>query len=157
MYPILVLKDLPDLVGELAGDLDGVQAGNVAVEALPLGDPAVVGVREGDDALEDLRRAGLDLVLRVREVEEVVAVGAPFRSEALFRGLKSPFVSTRASTWGLRDCEKGGGEAGWRWEGMGGEGTKGRGRRTYAVGLDDGADHAGAEVALLPGRDEGAA
>ena len=37
------------------------------------------------------------------------------------------------------------------------QGRKGKGRQTYAVGLDDGADHAGAEVALLPGRDEGAA
>lgn len=83
LYPILVLDDLPDLVGQLARDLDGVYPGDVGVEALPLRDPAALRVREGDDALEDLGGAGLDLVLRVGEVQEVVAVGAAFVAEAL--------------------------------------------------------------------------
>ena len=84
LYPILILDNLPNLVGQLARDLDGVYPGDIAVEALPLGDPAPLGVGEGDDALEDLGGAGLDLVLGVCEVEEVVAVGAAFVAEALF-------------------------------------------------------------------------
>lgn len=136
VYAVLILDNLPDLVGQLAGHLDGVQAGHVAVEALPLCDPAAVGVRQGDDALEDLGRAGLDLVLGAGEVEEVVAVGAPFVAEAL----RSLALVARGGM-GCLDGEE-------RWDGR-------RGGEEYAGGLDDGADHAGAEVALLAGRDEG--
>ena len=62
--------------------------------------------------------------------------------------------------WGrssrLALCLSGGNGLGGGW--MGGTRKSGAGGgRTYAVGLDYGADHAGAEVALLRGGDEGSA
>lgn len=82
-YPILLLESRADLIGQLAGDLDGVDAADVAVETLPLGDPGARWVGERDDALEDLGRAALDLVLGAGEVQELFAVGAALVAEAL--------------------------------------------------------------------------
>lgn len=83
LYPILLLESGPDLVRQLPGHLDGVHAGRIPVQALPLCDPRLVGVGERDDALEDLRRAALDLVLRAGEPKELFAVGAALVAEAL--------------------------------------------------------------------------
>lgn len=86
-YPVLVLDHGAHLVRQLARHLGRVHAGQVVVEALPLGDPGLARVGEGDDALEDLGRAGLDLVLGAGEVEELLAVGAAMVAEALGRCL----------------------------------------------------------------------
>lgn len=94
--PVLVLERLPDLVGQLARDLDGVHAADVAVEALPLCDPRAGRVGERDEALEDLRRAALDLVLRAGEVQELFAVGASLVAEALNDRMSACVASARA-------------------------------------------------------------
>lgn len=82
-YPILLLESRADLIGQLAGDLDGVDAADVTIETLPLGDPGARRVGERDDALEDLGRAALDLVLGAGEVQKLFAVGAALVAEAL--------------------------------------------------------------------------
>lgn len=105
LYPILIFNHLPYVIWKLPRDLDCVEARDVAIKALPLGDPALAGVGEGDDALEDLGGAALNLVLGAGEVEEFFAVGAAFVAES-------------------------------------------------AVCHDDGANHAGAEIALLAWRNE---
>jgi hypothetical protein len=76
--PMFFLQRRPDLVRQLARDLDGVDAGAVLVQALPLRNPAPARVRERDEALEDLGRAALDSFGVVLEVEEVFAVRAAF-------------------------------------------------------------------------------
>lgn len=83
LYPILILQRRPDLVGELARDLDRVHAGHISVQALPLCDPRLGRVGQRYQALKDLRRAAFDLVLRADEVQEFLAVGASFVAEAL--------------------------------------------------------------------------
>ena len=70
----LVLDSSAYLVWQLAGDLGGVDALDVIVEALPLGDPGPGRVGQGDETLEDLARAALDGFGVVLEVQEVLAV-----------------------------------------------------------------------------------
>lgn len=84
---MLLLQRRPYLVRELPGDLDGVDAGPVLIQALPLGDPTLARIGKRDEALEDLRCAALDELVVVLEVEEVVAVRAAFRLEALSFGV----------------------------------------------------------------------
>lgn len=86
LYPVLIFNHLPYVIRKLTRDFDGVEPRDVAIEALPLGDPALAGVGEGDDALEDLGGAALDLVLGAGEVEEFFAVGAAFVAESLKLG-----------------------------------------------------------------------
>lgn len=85
----LVLDGGAYLVGQLAGDLGGVDALDVVIEALPLGDPGPRWVGQGDEALEDLARAALDGFRVVLEVQEVFAVGAAFVSETLLNAAVS--------------------------------------------------------------------
>lgn len=73
-----------DFFGKLAHNLGRVDAADVAVDALPLGDPGAARVGHGDEALEDGRRARLDGLLGALEVQVLFAVGAPFFLKALF-------------------------------------------------------------------------
>lgn len=72
----------PDVVGESTGDLEGVDAVDVGVDALPLGDPGLLVLAHGDDALKDLRGARVDSFRAVLEAEEG-AVGASVELETL--------------------------------------------------------------------------
>lgn len=83
LNPILLLQHGADLVWQLAEDLVGVGAADVAVEAVVFGYPGLGRVGDGDEALEDGRGAGLDLLAGALEVEELFAVGAAFVSETL--------------------------------------------------------------------------
>ena len=83
VYETLVLHGGLDLLGQGAGDLGGIAAADVAVDALPLGNPGLLGVGDGDEAFEDLGGARLDGLGGVLELEEGT-VGAARLSEALF-------------------------------------------------------------------------
>jgi hypothetical protein len=83
LHTVFLLQRSPDFIWELPRYLCGIDTGNVAVETLPLGDPRFGRVGQGDEALEDLGGAALDLVRRAREVEELFAVGASFVTETL--------------------------------------------------------------------------
>lgn len=65
-----------------AGDLDGVDTRNIAVESLPPGNPAGAGVSQSDEALKDLAGAFLDGIVVTRELQELFAVGTSFTAEA---------------------------------------------------------------------------
>lgn len=80
---LLLHREL-DVVGQGAGDLGGVTAADVAVDALPLGDPRLLGVGDGDQALEDLGGALVDRVRVASQLEEG-AVRAALLLESLFR------------------------------------------------------------------------
>lgn len=83
VYPILLLDRGAHVVRQLARDLDGVDALDVAIEALPLGHPRLARAAERDQALEHLRGAAVDLVRRSGEVQELLTVGAALVTEAL--------------------------------------------------------------------------
>ena len=86
------------LVGQLARHLDGIDALDVIVQALPLGDPGLGGVGERDKALVDLAGAVVDGVRVAFQVEELFAVGAALLSETLYGGggwLVSSWPATR--------------------------------------------------------------
>jgi hypothetical protein len=80
---VLLLDGGAHLLGQLARDLCGVDALDVGVQALPLCDPALGRVGQGDEPFKDLRRARVDGVRVALEVEVLFAVGAAFVSEAL--------------------------------------------------------------------------
>ena len=65
-----------------AGNLDGVDSRDIAVESLPSGDPARTRVCQSDEALKDLAGAFLDGVVMTREFEKLFAVGTSFTAEA---------------------------------------------------------------------------
>lgn len=129
----LVFDSRAYLVGQLAGDLGSVDALDVVVEALPLGDPGPRRVGQGDEALVNLARAALDGFGVVLEVQEVFAVGAAFVSESLL-------ADSRDQSLEKPQCSPG--------SNLVAGGRKERGE-TYAGGHDDGAHHAGAQVAVL--------
>lgn len=104
LYPILVLERRLYLVRQLTRNLDGVDAADVAVEALPLCDPGPGRVGEGDEAFKDLRGAALNLVLRAREVQKLLAVGAALVAEALEDARR--LVSERASLSARRGASR---------------------------------------------------
>lgn len=70
---------------ENASDLDSVNASDVAVQALPSGDPARARVGKSDQALEDLAGAFLNGVVVAGQLEELFTVGASLAAEARTR------------------------------------------------------------------------
>jgi hypothetical protein len=64
-----------------AGDLDGINTRNIAVESLPPGNPAGGRVCQSDEALKDLAGALLDSIIMANELEELFAVGASLATE----------------------------------------------------------------------------
>lgn len=68
-----------------ASDLDSVNASDVAVQALPSGDPARARVGKSDQALEDLAGAFLNGVVVAGQLEELFTVGASLAAEARTR------------------------------------------------------------------------
>lgn len=103
-----VLDCSDDVLGQDALNLSRVDARDVSFQALIPRDPAPLCVRDGDEALEDLRCAVVDLLGVANQLENVLAVGTALLKELL-------------------------------------------------MGSDDGADHAGAHVALLARGNIGAA
>lgn len=101
----ILLRRRYRLLGQDSLHLDGIDAGHIALKALPSSNPALARVANGDEALEDLARTVGDAFGVAAELEELFAVGAAEVGELL--------------------------------------------RRLY-----DGADHAGAHVAVLAGGDE---
>ena len=93
--PVFLLELDAHVVRQLARHLGGVHAAHVALEPLPLGDPRLAGVGQGDDALEDLRRAVLDLVGRVAQVQKVLTVGTTVVAEVLVLRVVSSVNSWR--------------------------------------------------------------
>ena len=95
--PVWNLRDILDailffyrgshIIWQLARYFGRVHAPNVAVEPLPLRDPRLAGIGEGDETLKDLRRAAVDLVWRTLEMEEFLAVGTAFLPESLDEGV----------------------------------------------------------------------
>lgn len=75
-------QDIYDRFTHNAGDLDGVDTRDVAVESLPPGNPAGTGVCQSDEALKDLAGAFLNGVVVTRKLEELFAVGTSFTAEA---------------------------------------------------------------------------
>lgn len=71
-----------DLFGQNAGDLDSVNARNIAVETLPPGNPAGGRVCQSDETLKDLAGALLDSIVVAQELEELFAVGTSLATEA---------------------------------------------------------------------------
>jgi hypothetical protein len=78
-----VLHSADDIVWQNALDLCSVHARMVALKALVPGDPAPGGVRDGDEALEDLGCAVVDLLRVAGELKDVFAVGAALGEELL--------------------------------------------------------------------------
>jgi hypothetical protein len=118
-----VLDRVDDIFRQDARDPDGVHAGHVVGQPLPLGDPARLGIRERDDAVEHLRGAILDGVAVAREAQELLAIGAAGGLEAL--GTRSAIYNHgagRSTTWGVG---------------------------AYGAQLDDRTNHAGAQVTRL--------
>lgn len=73
-------------VGQLARDLDGIDALDIVVQALPLGDPRLGGVGERNEALVDLAGTVVDGIWVAFQVEELFAVGTAFLSKTLYGG-----------------------------------------------------------------------
>lgn len=82
--PQLLLYRRPHIIGQLARYLCRVDAPYVLVDALPLCNPRLAGMRGGDEPLKDLRGAAVDLVGRALEMEKLFAVGTPLVPEALW-------------------------------------------------------------------------
>lgn len=102
LYSILLLEGRPYLVRQLSRYLDRIHARDVTIQPLPLCDPRPRRVRQGDDALKDLRCAAFDLVLRAGEVEEFFAVRASFVTETLFHTRLACCVGCKAEGEHLR-------------------------------------------------------
>ena len=81
--PKLLLYRRTHVIGQLARDLCCVNPPYVLVDALPLCNPRLAGVCDGDEPLKDLRSAAVDLVGRALKMEKLFAVGTPLVSEAL--------------------------------------------------------------------------
>jgi hypothetical protein len=75
-------QTVADILGDGTGYLGGVDAGYVCIDALPLCDPGLLGVRDGDEALEDGRRAAVECVGIATNLEEG-AVRAALASKSL--------------------------------------------------------------------------
>lgn len=85
-------------VGQLTRNLDGIDALDIVVQALPLGDPGLGGVGERNEALVDLAGAVVDSIWVAFQVEELFAVGAALLSETLHDG-GGGLVSRRPATY----------------------------------------------------------
>jgi hypothetical protein len=131
--PCLILHGIYDLLGQDARDLRRIDTPHVAVQTLPLCDPGFGRVGQCDEALEDLRRAVGNSVGAALEAEELLTVWASFLEEAL--GEMSVEIPTRAEDEGMGELAP-------------------RRQKTYLLRLNDGADHAGTQIALLARSDE---
>jgi hypothetical protein len=89
LYPVLLLQCHPHIIGKLARHLERVDAAHIRLQALPLGDPRLGRVSEREEALKHLRRAALNRIWVVRQMEELLTVGAALITESLPRSESS--------------------------------------------------------------------